>query len=153
MPVPTTHLMSHHFTNLIGRQATFTPASAAADASTSFAYGVYMCFPAETPVVLKAGLSLLGSFAGALVGLPDSEVESRLKDAELGDILRDAIYEVLNVAASVVALEGRATLIKMVTDPSEIDGAAKQTLEKPTRKIAFDVSVADYQGGRITLLY
>jgi hypothetical protein len=65
--------------------------------------------------------------------------------------LRDAIYEVLNIASAVVATEGRAIFTKMVTDPALIDGAAGKLLKKPDHRSYFNVLVDGYQGGKFTI--
>jgi len=95
---------------------------------------------------------LLFSCAGALVGLPDSEVQSRLSAPAIDELLRDAVYEVLNVASSALAAEGRAVLTKMVTNRSEVGDAFETILAKPIRRIDFNVSVDDYEGGKFTVL-
>ncbi len=64
------------------------------------------------------------------VGLPAPVVKEHLAAATMDELMRDAIYEVLNVASAAVSTEGRAVFIKMVTDPAYIDGAAEQALKK-----------------------
>ena len=113
MPLPTPYSLSHLFTNLIARQVAFVRTQAPNEGSVKHVFGVYRCFPKETTVVLKSELSVFGSFAGALIGLPDSEVRTRLAAPALDDVMKDAMSEVLNVASSVVSSEGRAVLIGM----------------------------------------
>jgi hypothetical protein len=115
-------------------------------------YGIYTLLPHETAIIVKADLPLLGSFAGALVGLPDSAVKEHLRVTPLEELLRDAICEVLNIASAAVTSEGRAVFTKLAADPARIDGAAGKLLQKPDHKSYFTVSVDGYQGGRFTIL-
>jgi uncharacterized membrane protein len=151
MPEPTPYLLSQHFGHLIGRKVTFVQTASETDSKARPIYGVYTVFPRETPLVVKADLALLGSFAGALVGLPDSEVSHRLSGVNMEELLRDAICEVFNVASAVVAVEGRAVFDAMITDRTCISGAAEQILMKPFRRSHFNVTVEGYQSGRFNV--
>lgn len=152
MPDPRHYLLSHLLTNLIGRTVTFTPVAPGPDTKGKHVYGIYTCSPSEAPLVVKADLSLLGSFAGALVGLPDSEVQSRLLAPVIEELFTDAMFEVLNVASSSIASEGRAILSKMVMDLGYLMGAARKIVVKPNHRVDFNVVVQDYHGGRFAVL-
>ena len=115
-------------------------------------YGIYNVLPEETAIVVKADLPLLGSFGGVLVGLPDPSVKEHLVRNPMEELLRDAIYEVLNIAAAAITTEGRAVFTKMVDNPAYVDGAAGALLKKPDRKSYFNVLVDGYQGGKFTIL-
>jgi hypothetical protein len=95
---------------------------------------------------------LLGSIAGALVGLPDSVVKDHVAANPLEELLRDAIYEVLNVASAAISTEGRAVFTNMVNNPTLIEGAAAETLKKPFRRSYFAVTIDGYQGGKFCIL-
>ena len=104
-------------------------------------------------LVVKADLPLLGSFAGGLVGLSDSEGQSRLVQPIIEELFSDAIYEVLNVASSAITSEGRAVLSKMVTKHTDIKGSvAESIVAKPNHKVDFNVAVEGYRGGRFAVL-
>jgi hypothetical protein len=152
MAGPTSPSLSRLFTQLMGRQVTFVPATPLPNTTAQQAYGIYTVFPDETAAIIQCDLSLLGAFAGALVGLPDSTVKEYLRAKPIEEILRDAMYEVLNVASSAISAEGRTVLTKMVTDPASIEGAAANTLKKPAHKYYFNVTVQGYQGGRFSIL-
>jgi hypothetical protein len=115
-------------------------------------YGIYNLLPHETAIIVKADLPLMGSFGGALVGLPDQAVKDHLRSTPVEELLRDAICEVLNIAAAALTTEGRAVFTKMVTDPSYIDGAAGNVFTKPDHKSYFNVSIDGYQGGKFSIL-
>jgi hypothetical protein len=151
MPEPTPFALSQLFTQLVGRKVTFAQATLAAETKIKQVYGIYNVFPHETAIVVKADLPLLGSLVGVLVGLPDSAIKERLGVSPLEELLRDGICEVLNIAASVVASEGRAVFTKMVGDSALIDGVAGKLLKKPDRRIYFNVLVDGYQGGKFTI--
>jgi hypothetical protein len=103
-------------------------------------------------VIVKADLRLLGSIAGALVGWPDPVVKEHLSVMPMEELLRDAIYEVFNVASAAVGTEGRIVFTDMVDNPAYIDGAAGEVLRNPGHRSHFNVSVDGYVGGRLTIL-
>jgi hypothetical protein len=155
MAAPSSQSLSNLFTQLMGRQVTFVQTNDPSSEAKQI-YGVYATPPDETATVVKADLSLLGSFAGALVGLPDAAVKEHLRStqrsAQIEEPLRDAIHEVLNVASAVIAIQGRTVLTAMETDPARIEGAAANVLKKPVRKQYFNVSISGYQGGKFAIL-
>src|SRR6201996_5631359 len=134
MSEPSPYALSKLFSDLVGRKVTFAHTPPALDTKVSQMYGIYTVLPHETAVIAKCDLPLLGSLAGLLVGLPDSAVKDHLKANPLEELLRDAIHEVLNVASAVITTEGRAIFIKMVPDPSYIDGPAGQIFKKPDHR-------------------
>jgi hypothetical protein len=152
MSEPTPFALSHHLTELCGRKVTFTQTTAALEGPTKQIYGIYNVLPDNTAIVVKADLPLLASFAGVLVGLPDSTVKERLKASATDELLRDAMYEVLNILSTVLTTGERVSFIKMVTDKTFVDGAADVVLRKPGHRSYFNVTMDDYQGGRFTVL-
>jgi hypothetical protein len=151
MAEPTPFILSRRFSQLIGRKVTFIQTTAALETKIRQIYGIYTVLPRETAVVVKADLPLLGSIAGALVGLPDPVVKEHLAVTPIDELLRDAIYEVLNVASAAVATTGRAVFVNMVTNPTYIDGAAGEALKKPAHRSYFNVTVDGYQGGKFSI--
>jgi hypothetical protein len=152
MAAPTAPALSRLFTQLTGRDVAFVQAKEPRDARIPQVYGVYRALPEDIVVIVKADLPLLGSFAGALIGLPDPEVKVQLRTSPLGEALRDAISEVLNIANSEIAPDRRAVLSKVVTDLKELDEAASTTLTQPGSKYFFDVSIKGYQGGKFAIM-
>src|SRR5579875_3431664 len=108
MAEPTAFALSRHFANLVNRDVAFAQSTAAAETKGIKVFGVYAVFPEQTALVVRADLALLGSFAGALIGLPDAEVRQRVKSPVIDELLRDPIHEVFNVASAVVCNGGRA---------------------------------------------
>lgn len=151
MPEPSAYILSRCLTGLIGRKVTFVTTTFALDGKNKQIFGVYGLLPAGLAVVVKADLVLLGSIAGALVGLPDPVVQEHLKVWPPDELLRDAISEVLNVVSAAITLEGRAVFEKMVTDPSYVDGVAGKILKEPFRRNYFTVTVEGYPGGRFSI--
>ena len=151
MSEPTPYALSKLFTDLTGRKVTFTQTTAAAETKVKQMYGIYTVLPREAAIVVKSDLPLLGSLAGILVGLPDSAVKEHLTATPVEELLRDAIHEVLNITSAVVANEGRAVFVKMVTDPILIDGEAGKVFKKPDHRSYFNVLVDGYQGGKFTI--
>lgn len=151
MAEATPFALSQLLTQLIGRKVTFAQATVAPETKIKQVYGIYNVLPHETAIVVKADLPLLGSLAGVLVGLPDAAVKEHLAANPIEELLRDAIYEVLNIASTVVTTQGRAVFTKMVTDPALIDGAAGKLFKKPDHRSYFNVLVDGYQGGKFTI--
>jgi hypothetical protein len=151
MPEPTPYSLSQRFSQLIGRKVTFVQTTLSVDIKIKQIYGIYKVLPQESAIVVKADLPLLGSFAGALVGFPDNVVKEHLKVTPMEELLRDAIYEVLNIASAAITNEGRAVFSKMVTDPAYIDGAAGLVFKKPDHRSYFNVLIEGYQGGKFTI--
>jgi len=152
MAEPTPFRLSQLFSQLTGRKVVFTQTTAALESKIRQMYGIYTVPPHEISIIVKADLSLLGSLAGVLVGLPDSAVKDHLRTNPIEELLRDAINEVFNIASAAIFTEGRAVFTKMVTDPTFIDGNAEKVLKKPDRRNYFNVVVEGYQGGRFTIL-
>ncbi len=151
MSEPTPFALSKLFSELIGRKVTFVQTTAAAETKIKQMYGIYAVLPHETAIVIKFDLPLLGSIAGVLVGLPDSVVKEHLAVSPVEELLRDAMYEVLNIASAVISTEGRAVFGKMVADPLLIDGTAGKVFKKPDHRSYFNVLVDGYQGGKFTI--
>ena len=151
MSEPTPFGLSRLFSQLMGRKVTFSQTTASPDTKVKQIYGIYKVFPDEIALIVKADLPLVGSFAGVLVGLPDSAVKQRIGVIPVEELLRDAIYEVLNIASAGIATEGRAIFTKMVTDPGYIDGTAGEVFKKPGHRSYFNVLIDDYQGGKFTV--
>jgi hypothetical protein len=152
MSEPTPYSLSQLFSQLIGRKVTFSQTTLAAETKIKQMYGIYNVLPHQTAIVVKADLPLLGSFGGVLVGLPDASVKEHLTKTPIEELLRDAIYEVLNIASAAITTEGRAVFTKMVENPAYIDGTAGTLFKKPDRRSYFNVSVDGYQGGKFTIL-
>lgn len=151
MAETTPFALSRLFSQLTGRKVTFVQTPASLDSKLTQIYGIYTVLPHETAVVVKADLRLLGSVAGALVGLPDTVVRDHVAANPLEELLRDAIFEVLNVASAVISTEGRAVFTNMVNSPTLIEGAAAETLKKPFRRSYFNVTLEGYQGGKFCI--
>ena len=152
MSEPTPFGLSRCFSQLVGRKVTFVQTTITLDMKVTQIYGIYTLLPHETAIIVKADLPLMGSFGGALVGLPDLAVKEHLRPTPIEELLRDAICEVLNIVATALTSEGRAVFTKMVTDPIYIDGAAGNVYKKPDHRSYFNVTIEGYQGGKFTIL-
>jgi len=154
---PEVHSLSRHFTNLVGRDVKFTKSTIAPDRGVRWIYAIYEVTPVadptgRRPMVIKASLELLGSLAGSLVGLPKEEVTRHLMNAPLEELMRDAIYEILNVASGVIANNSRAVLIGMSVASDDVKGDAALVLTSPAYRADFNVVVQDYSGGQFVVM-
>jgi hypothetical protein len=121
------------------------------DAKAKKIFGIYTVLPLGYAVVVQADLRLLGSIAGALVGWPDQVVKEHVEKTPMDEILRDAVSEVLNVAAAAMAVEGRVVFSNMVTSAAYVDGAAGEVLKSPVHRSYFSVSIEGYVGGKFVI--
>ena len=143
--------MKELFSRLLGRNVTFARSKATSRASGKQLFALYTVLPQEHALVVQADLALLGSFAGALLGLQSDVVNERISTTNLEDLLQDAIQEILNIASSVVTNQGRAVFKKMAADPVYLDTLDGDFLQHPDRKTTFDVSIEGYQGGLLSI--
>lgn len=148
MAEPTAYALSRHFTNLVNRKVSFAQSTAALETKVPKVFGVYAVFPEQAALVVKADLALLGSFAGALIGLPDAEVKQRIKSSVIDELLRDPVLEVFNVASAVVSSVGRAVFCSMTMNQVYLRPDAEMALNSPLHRSYFTVKVDGYQGGR-----
>jgi hypothetical protein len=152
MPEPTAFVLTRHFTNLINRRADFKPAPTAPENKLPKVYGIYSIHPGEAALVLKADLALMGSMAGAMVGLPEDEVAQRLRSTPLDELIQDAMHEVCNVASGVLAFEGRAVFKSLQLKEGTLKPNAQLALKQPKHRAHFTVDVEGYSGGLLSIL-
>lgn len=152
MSEPNAFNLSRHFTNLINRKVSFVPARPGMEGKAKQGYGIYTVHPKKTPLIVKADLVLLGSLAGALVGLPDAEVKSRINSNTVDDLLSDSMHEVLNVASAMLPTEGRAVFKSLVTSTVYFSPEEERTLTAPLHRNPFSVEIEGYQGGFFSVL-
>ncbi|MFP5229934.1 MAG: hypothetical protein ACLGXA_20150 [Acidobacteriota bacterium] len=146
-----TQRLSRHFGTLIGRRVAFAAVRPTPESKAQQMWGVYTVSPDNAPMVVQADLPLLGSFAGALVGLPAQEVTGRLRGRPLDELLRDAIYEVLNIAGAVIMNEHHIALSAMTEEKKELQEGAAGLLAAAAIRSDFDVTIDGYPGGRLTV--
>jgi hypothetical protein len=144
--------MSKLFTDLVGRNVSFSEQSEPNATRAKQIYGVYLIKPMDSTRVIQADLTLLGSFAGALIGLPSESIKERVAQSTLDEALRDALHEVLNIASRIVSIEARAVFQNMCTDPVYLSTGAQNTLRDPCYASYFSVKVDGYEGGAFSLL-
>ena len=152
MHEPTPHMLTLHFTNLIGRKVSFVRSPANSRSAEKPIFGIYRSFPDNKSIVVMADLCLIGSLAGALVGLPDAEVRQRIAGPNLEELLADAVGEIFNVASPVVATQERAVFSEVVREKSGLKDDAAAVFSKPRLQFAFQVSIEGYQGGFFQVL-
>ncbi len=152
MAPTTAYALSTMLSQLTGREVGFALKLRPSPTKERAVYGVYTTLPKDTALVVKADLALLGSFAGALVMLPNNEVTGRIKTLPLEEVLRDAVHEVLNVTSSCLSGEGRVVFKTMHFDENVMSQAALDVLRKPALTSCFDVTVKGYTGGQFTVM-
>lgn len=152
MAEPSSSSMATLFSELIGRHVNFSEQLHALPQNGKQIYCAYLIKPMDSYRVIKADLSLLSSFAGALVGLSPETIQERVAEAKLDEPFRDALHEVMNIASRIVTLEHRGVFKGMFGDPGQLPPEARHTLRDPCYSSYFKVTVDGYEGGAFSLL-
>ena len=152
MAKPTSLGMAALFSDLIGRHVNFSEQLNAIPQNGKQIYCAYLIKPMDSYRVVKADLSLLSSFAGALIGLSPEAIKERVAEARLDETLRDALHEVMNIASRIVTLEHRGVFSGMYEDPGQLPPEARSTVRYPCYSSYYKVTVDGYEGGAFSLL-
>ncbi len=152
MTEPTPYALSHLFSDLVGRGVTFTLAPKPPVTKARTIYGVYGMVPSDRAIVVKADLPMLGSLAGALLGLPDDTATERALQTPMDESVRDAMHEILNIASTALSTDGRVVLKHMAADPVYCTGDAADVLNRPDQKSNYQVTIDGGSGGVFTIL-
>ena len=152
MAEPSSASMTRLFTDLIGHNVSFYERYNSVPTKADQLYCVYVIKPMDSMRVIKADMPLLSSFAGALIGLSAEAIKERVSESQLGESLRDALYEVMNIASRVVCLEYRAVFKGIYADAGSLPPDARSTLRDPCYSSYFNVKIDDYEGGAFALL-
>ena len=144
--------MGKLFTDLTGRHVTFSEQLYPITPAAKQIYCIYFIKPMDTTRIIKADLSLLSSFAGALIGLPLESIKERVAESESNEALRDALHEVMNIASRIVSIEHRAVFKGMYPDSNSLPADARKTLRTPWFASYFNVKIDSYEGGAFSLL-
>jgi len=144
--------MATLFTELVGRRVNFSEQLHALSPLGQQIYCVYLIKPMDSYRIIKADLSLLSSFAGALLGLSPAIVKERVTEETLDETLRDALNEVMNIASRIVTVEHRGVFKGMFGDSAQLPPDARNTLRDPCYSSYFKVSIDGYEGGAFSLL-
>ena len=143
--------MSRLLTSLVGREVRFAPVSVP-DSKTRQLYVTYHVLPDNEPLVVKTDLPLLGALGGALVGLPFDTAMARAEENPMGEVIRDAIHEVLNIASRALSQEQRVIFKSMAQDPVYCDAEVVRILKNPGIKTQFKVSVGNEVSGLFSIM-
>jgi len=139
------------YSDLTGLQVSFTVKPRSTPSKNRLIFGVYSELPAQDTILLRADLPLLASMGGALVGLPDSIVNERIRASTLDETLRDAMHEVLNITSTLLSTAHRVIFKTMYTDAAHLSGPALSILNSPILATCFDVSIQGYTGGELSI--
>ena len=149
---PNAQALSKTLTTLTGlpvtcaRKPRFTPSR------SRRVYGIYNELPSlDTIILLRADLSLLASLGGCVAGLPDSLAADRAKTTPLDETLRGGIHQVLNVLSTLLSSQDRVVFRSMCMDVAYLTGPARSVLNSQGPAPTFEVTIAGYTGGELTL--
>ncbi len=152
MAEPSSSVMTRLFTDLIGHNVSFSDQSRPIMAKSEQLFCLYQIKPMDSSRIIQADMSLLSSFAGALIGLSAEAIKERVAEPQLDESLRDALHEVMNIASRIVSLEHRAVFKGIYADPGSLPTDARNTLRDPCYASYFNVKIDGYDGGTLALL-
>jgi hypothetical protein len=140
-------------TDLLGRDVTLSPSAPLAPTPrTPCTIGVYVDDALQVTAVVSFDLPL-SAHAGAAIGLvPVAGAEAAIEEGTLNDTLRENVYEVLNIGASLFNPEGATHLrlydVHHAGAPVPPDVLAKALTLGRREDLA--VQVAGYGSGRLS---
>lgn len=152
MAEPSASAMARLFTDLIGRNVSFSERFTPPALDRKQIYSVYVVKPMDSIRLIQADALLLASFAGALIGLSSEAIKERMEAASVDESLSDALREVMNIASRVVSMEHRAVFKSLYPDAGALPSDARNTLRDPCYSSHFDVAIDGYSGGTFSLL-
>ena len=140
-------------TDLLGREVTLSPSAPLAPTPrTPCTIGVYVDDGLQVTAVVSFDLPL-SAHAGAAIGLvPVAGAEAAIEEGTLNDTLRDNVYEVLNIGASLFNPEG-ATHLRLYDVHHAGAPVPGDVLVKAVtlgRREDLAVQVAGYGSGRLS---
>ena len=142
-------------TELLDREATLSPGTPLAPTpKTPCTIGVYVDDHLQVTAIAAFDLPL-SAYAGAAIGLvPVAGAQAAIEEGVLSDTLRENVYEVLNIAASLFNADGAEHLrlydVHHIGAPLPPDILAKAlTLG---RREDLSVDVAGYGSGRLSVV-
>lgn len=139
------------FSSLTGRSISFSLVTTPTESKVHPLYGVYTELPSESPIVVKADLAVIASFAAALLGMPDATALERASQNPMDEPVRDAMHEVLNIASTALSTEGRTIFKTMTTDTVYFSSQALAVLKSPSFKSIYNVSIQGGVSGLFTI--
>lgn len=152
MAEPTPYALSQLFSQLIGREVSFSLVLKPPASKSKTIYGGYIILQQNRALVVKADLPLLGCLAGALLGLPNETAVERALETPMNESVRDAIHEILNIASTAVSTEGRVVFKNMATDLVYLEGEAMDVAQAPDLQSNYFVSIGGQAEGLFTIL-
>ena len=140
-------------TDLLGREVTLSPSAPLAPTPrTPCTIGVYVDDGLQVTAVVSFDLAL-SAHAGAAIGLvPVAGAEAAIEEGTLNDTLRENVYEVLNIGASLFNPEG-ATHLRLYDVHHAGAPVPGDVLVKAValgRREDLAVQVAGYGSGRLS---
>ena len=146
MAEPTAYALSQLFSNLTGRDVTFKLVTQAPTSKARPLFGMYSVLPAKVPLLVATEPAIMGSLAGALLGLPEETAVERALAQPMDEPVRDAIHEILNIASSALSVNGRVLFDAMASDLVYCSSDAIDLMKKPDHKTSFVLSTGSLSG-------
>jgi hypothetical protein len=147
VPVHQAHALSVMYTQLLGRDITFTPAPKAVSSNAPSLYATYLCGAVGFPLVVQADLALMASVGGVMVGLPHDIAYERVRQVPMDELLRDAIHEVLNITSTPLSMGYRVVFQTLHLTRPELSESAQDLLNAGLPPVSFTVAIRGYAGG------
>lgn len=141
MSEPTPHSLSRFFSALTGRPIHVSLAVDPPAPKGAQMFGLYAVVPGEGSMVVRAGVTTLALFSGALLGLPDDIAIERARATPLDEPLRDAMHEVMNIASTAIRSDARVVFRTMSRDLDALPAEAARTVQQAARRNHYRVAV------------
>jgi hypothetical protein len=152
--LPTPQQIRELLADLLGRDVTLSPAAPFAPGADNASVAIYVSDQLQITALIACDLPL-SVYAGAALGLvPPGGAAEAIGDGKLPDSLRDNLYEVLNIAASMFNAPGAEHLRLHELHPAGVPLPPMVRAQALTlgRREDVSIDVAGYGAGRLSVV-
>ncbi|MCC6213446.1 MAG: hypothetical protein IT376_01140 [Polyangiaceae bacterium] len=152
MALPQADAVSRLLRDLFGKPVQVKPTAPLAGPTIAL-LAVYADAQDTTAAVVASDLAFAAFGGAALAMIPRSVAEECVKRKRLDDNLRENFYEVVNImAATLNSNDARHHRLVSLVEPAQAPSDARAVLQKPAKRVDFEVSVPDFGVGRLSML-
>ncbi len=155
MPIklPPANAVADMLGGLISRAVTAKAAPALKLDLGSQSVAAYLDESKSLLAVAYCDLPVGASLAAALMLVPSERVDECVKEKELDTVLKENLYEIFNVMASLFPKNGAPRLVlRELNADGTIPDDVKAVLDKPGARLDLDINVSGYRSGKLAIL-